>query len=142
MPEEQDGAPEANQSKAAEMVELIREARTIVETGWPMPPVTNPETAVYEALQRANLVTGVIGMLAEASRRQTDPIAKWDHMFEMGEEANRRLQDHNDIVQLFLEQQQKLYDEIRAQTEAMGVVVESLKSIMALLAQAKIVAAQ
>lgn len=129
MPEEQDGAPEANQSKAAEMVEMIRQARSIVETGWPMPAEGNPEMSVYDAIQRSNLISGVVGILMEDKRGAWSAPMDWASVMDRVDYVSGRIDGQADALSEVLRLQKSLYAEMETQTTALGEVTASARML-------------
>lgn len=133
MPDEQDAAPEANQSTSTEMVELIRSARTIVETGWPMAVGGNPELLIYDAIQRANLITGVVGLLLE--RKREGPAWSPEHAMATArlEHASDRMESQTEVIGEMIKLQREIYTELNLQTVALGEVSSMARKLFDLM---------
>lgn len=85
-----------------ELIELVRAARSIVDTGWPRDPDAPPEIAQMENFLRANLLNTVAGnlfyMAGRTAAETSDPPSAMESLIELIRETNNDLNAQADIM--------------------------------------------
>ena len=106
-----------------DLIEAVRTARVIVDTGWPRDPDIPPEARMLEMYPRANLIQGVAGKLMmrvgedELHAAEMDAFAEW-----------RR--DIREIVQLLTEKQRLLQERVDTQVASVDNLIGLLETVV------------
>lgn len=97
-----------------ELIELVRTARSIVDTGWPRDPDSPPEIAQMENFLRANLLNTVAGnlfyMAGRAAAGTPDPPDALDSLLELVREPQDRVSEQVGLIREVIGENREFVD--------------------------------
>lgn len=118
----------------AELAETIREARAIVDIGWPVMEDSPLELRMYDAIQRSQLVLGVFGTLRLASTPLMDLTPPTDSIvLEVLNSHHQALEGMYEMLKELLESQVKGYEMLSGLKEGVLELVSAVQKLIAAL---------